>query len=394
MTNLSKHSKSTMLIILSLILSACDSRISSPGLKSVVVPVPSILDFGNFDTTQILTLQSSRGDNLRWKVQSTSKYVEISPDSGCVSLQPDTLTIRVHRTPRNIGTFTHNITLTDFLNEKKSTIQVKFNNIAPELVLSPSVLDFGRNSDSLTLFLTNSGSRGLSWSVIEEFPWCTVNPNAGYLNRDRERVDVLLNRDSLPPGELTKTIIFRHAQSDKELHLNLLEGEMIMESNFESVANFNEFWNIWDQDSSQPYGLDTWGIVHDTDRGGNVLWSNGQGSISTGVRGHDGGINANLDLKAEKQLDLSRYKMVTYQLQILREFQWQDELLRLYFSGFEGGALVSFSSSSNGWESFDYTFSNHTRFQASMDIEINYLTPQPVEGKIGAKIDDLEVWVK
>lgn len=395
MTKLFNFTALSILAITMLVFSGCDSsRISAPGMESVVVPSPNLLDFGNFDTVRTLTLRSTRGDSLNWKVQSSSIYVEVSPDSGYVTHQPVTLTILIHRTPRNIGTSTHSIRLTETVSDLKSTIQVKFSNLAPELVLSTALLDFGRHTDSLSLSLTNSGSHNLHWSVEENYPWLNLSPTEGFLVGEPKNVLVSLNRDSLPPGDLVKAIQFRHGQISKELAIKFQEGEMIWGSNFESEANLLEFWDIWDQDTGQLFGIDTWGIVRDFERGGKVLWCNGQGIISSGIPGHDGGINANFALKSAKYLDLSRHKMVTFKLQMLREFYWQDELLRLYFSGFEDGILVSYSTSSNGWESFDYSFTNNARFPQPINIQFNYLASNPAEGLVGAKIDDLEVWVK
>jgi hypothetical protein len=98
---------------------------------------------------------------------------------------------------------------------KESTVQARANNIvdvtlAPEPVIpilktNVKSLDFGKDSETLSLEITNTGKGSLDWHIEHESTWFSCSPTAGSTTKEKSTVVITVNRKQMERGSYRQT---------------------------------------------------------------------------------------------------------------------------------------------------------------------------------------------
>jgi uncharacterized protein YjdB len=98
---------------------------------------------------------------------------------------------------------------------KESTVQARANNIvditlAPEPVIpilktNVKSLDFGKDSETLSLEITNTGKGSLDWHIEHESTWFSCSPTAGSTTKEKSTVVITVNRKQMEKGTYRQT---------------------------------------------------------------------------------------------------------------------------------------------------------------------------------------------
>ncbi|MDR1556107.1 MAG: Ig-like domain-containing protein, partial [Tannerellaceae bacterium] len=98
---------------------------------------------------------------------------------------------------------------------KESTVQARANNIVDiSLVLEPVVpilkinhksLDFGKDSETLSLEISNTGKGSLDWRIEQESSWFSCSPSAGSTGKEKSTVVVTVSRTQKEKGTYRQT---------------------------------------------------------------------------------------------------------------------------------------------------------------------------------------------
>lgn len=206
------------------------------------------------------------------------------------------------------------------------------------------------------------------------------------------RVHVL--RDSLAPGSYHELIEVYTNGGNELVDVAVTEGTRIWRYDFIDEVQLNRAWEIWDEDSSATYGIDKWGITFDSLRNEPVAWCNGNGGLRSRKWGYDGGMRAAMLLRPEERPNVNGADWVTVQFWMMRELQSDSDIVRVSINGVGGYTTEFWTEGSHGWEQLRYSFDNRQHFLQPVNIQFNFNSILPAEGYAGAKLDDIEVWVR
>ncbi len=79
--------------------------------------------------------------------------------------------------------------------------------IVPVLSVTPAKLEFGSETTTLALDITNTGKGSLQWSVSEEIDWLSCQPDKGTTTNESSSVVFKVSRDRLERGHYSETIV-------------------------------------------------------------------------------------------------------------------------------------------------------------------------------------------
>ena len=88
-----------------------------------------------------------------------------------------------------------------------SSVQVALSPIQPVLNVEPEILDFGDETTSLALDITNTGKGILEWTIDEEIDWITCSMASGYTTDKVTSVVIKASREGMEKGSYTETIV-------------------------------------------------------------------------------------------------------------------------------------------------------------------------------------------
>ena len=73
--------------------------------------------------------------------------------------------------------------------------------------VTPSLLDFGRNTNILPLEIRNGGQGTLIWSIVEDLPWLSVNPVSGKTTTEPSVLSVTVDRSLVAEDSKTGSFV-------------------------------------------------------------------------------------------------------------------------------------------------------------------------------------------
>ncbi|MDR2809599.1 MAG: Ig-like domain-containing protein [Tannerellaceae bacterium] len=98
---------------------------------------------------------------------------------------------------------------------KESKVQARVNNVVdvtmekepiiPVLAVSDKSLDFGEDSETLSLYITNTGNGELKWSIKYEPGWFVCSPLTGTTAKEKSTVVVTASRNQMQKGSYQQT---------------------------------------------------------------------------------------------------------------------------------------------------------------------------------------------
>lgn len=183
---------------------------------TTTTPDPSLqvsttaLDFGNSLTTRQFSI-SNGGPGSFFYTTSTpvgSFISSVQPANGSITSNSEQVTVAVNRDGRAPGTYTDTLTI-DAGSAGIATIDVTMSvgDAAPVLAVSPTSLDFGETTSSLSFNIMNGGGGSLDWTAVSDQAFASLSSGAGStLAGGTNGITVTVDRSALTAGNHTATI--------------------------------------------------------------------------------------------------------------------------------------------------------------------------------------------
>lgn len=171
--------------------------------------------------SQTITLNPVSTSRLRmWTASTTASWLQVSPKTGDILHDTDTLTVTVNTSGMSQGIYTDTIPIT--LVDPNGVIRTTSTSVtlnltggtstsAPSIALSPASLSFtGTAGGSVpapkTMSLTNPGGGRLSWNITPSAPWLVVTPTTGTTSTETDTISVTANTAGLAEGSYSEML--------------------------------------------------------------------------------------------------------------------------------------------------------------------------------------------
>ena len=220
----------------------------------------SLLDFGTDLDDISLTLSNTGNGSLQWRVKDLPSCITSSLTSGTLlpggkkivtlSLDRDAVTSDINRT----------IIFSDGENEIPVTVIAAKSE--GKLQISKNLLDFGTDTEELSITLSNIGNGSLQWEVKDLPSYISFSESIGSLLPGGSKiVKVRVNRDAIS-ASINRSLIITDGKSDISLSIMVTKvqkwaemviypktlsfGETLSTKTFtiENVGNANLSWNV------------------------------------------------------------------------------------------------------------------------------------------------------
>jgi len=112
---------------------------------------------------------------------------------------------------------------------------------APILSVDSTEIDFGSDTDSLAVSLSNTGNGVLSWSISGLESWLSVSPTSGDILSTTENLLITVNRTGLEIGNYSTTLIITSDVGNSEINISMEVIENISNSLLTGLVSL---WNL------------------------------------------------------------------------------------------------------------------------------------------------------
>lgn len=102
-----------------------------------------------------------------------------------------------------------------------SSVQVSMEPIVPILKVTPVELDFGQETSTLALDISNSGKGSLQWTINEKIDWLTCAPSSGTTNKESSSVVVSVSRAKMERGNYNGTLVISSNGGSQEISVSM-----------------------------------------------------------------------------------------------------------------------------------------------------------------------------
>jgi hypothetical protein len=171
--------------------------------------VPTI-DFGTSQINTSFTISNNSGvGTITWTAATSVIWLSVSPTSGTFSTSAATITVTANRSGLPFGNYTGTINLTS--NAGNITIPVTLsvlNPNAPQLTVSPTLLQFGDATAMMIVNVQNTGTGKLTWSATPSQNWISLSKTSDSITTGLTPINVTVTRSSLSSGSYSGQIAF------------------------------------------------------------------------------------------------------------------------------------------------------------------------------------------
>ena len=171
-------------------------------------------------TAQMVTFSKKSFIPKNWTATAASSWLMISPASGTIATEVDTISVQVNPDGLSTGTYSgsFNIAIADKNGKiQTATIPVTFvistggTTTAPSIFLNPPILSFsgtvgGANPLARTVNLVNSAGGTLTWSMMESAAWLALNITSGTTTTESDQVSASVSVQRLTAGTYNTVI--------------------------------------------------------------------------------------------------------------------------------------------------------------------------------------------
>ena len=204
------------------------------GILGLLLPAGEILAFPYTPTTltftaaegtssppaQMVTFSRKSFVQKNWTATATPSWLMISPASGTISTEQDTISVQVNPSGLSAGTYSgfFNIEVTGKNDRiQTATIPVTFvvstngTTTTPSMILNPTSLSFsgtagGANPLAKTINLANPTGGTLTWSMTESSAWLALNITSGTTTTETDQVSASVSVQGLAAGTYSTVI--------------------------------------------------------------------------------------------------------------------------------------------------------------------------------------------
>jgi hypothetical protein len=186
---------------------------------------PSTLTFtatsgGPTPPAQAVTFSKKTLVARNWTVTETSPWLTVSPASGTVTREQNTITVQVNQLGLSAGTYNSivQIAIADrYGRYQTESVTVSLivsgggTTTSPSILLNPTSLSFsgaagGANPLARTMNLLNPTGGTLTWNMTESAPWLALNTAAGTTTTETDQVSASVNIQGLAAGTYSTVI--------------------------------------------------------------------------------------------------------------------------------------------------------------------------------------------
>lgn len=188
-----------LILILCIPHTSCKKQSTTPVIDDLTRPVIwmdqhsiyfSAIEQGPNPSSQTLKIKNSGEQTLEYALSSDADWVHFSPDSGKSTDQPNDHTISVNKAgmAAQDQEYTAKIMVTSsqaYNNPQEITVSLKIEKeLPPRIGINTKQLSFkategGKNPDSQTIKIRNTGEGTLSYSITSDMPWMSILPASG-----------------------------------------------------------------------------------------------------------------------------------------------------------------------------------------------------------------------
>lgn len=129
-------------------------------------------------------------------------------------VEPGTYTVQASKTSYHTNT-----TIVSIVAGETASADIQLTPQGPELAVSTTLLNFGTSSTNLTFNISNTGVGTLTWNIISNANWVTVNPANGSTETETDVVTVTVNRTGMSYGNHYETITVTSNTNSKTIDL-------------------------------------------------------------------------------------------------------------------------------------------------------------------------------
>lgn len=167
------------------------------------------LDFGTTQTTATFIIGNATSiGSINYSIAKSVDWLSLSATSGTITTGTATITVTASRTNLSFGNYSTTLSITSNGGNKDVTVTMTVANPnAPQLTVSPLLLDFSTNLSQLTFTVRNSGTGKIDWATSSVQQWISILPSKDSTRTEVDQVTVTVNRNSLPPTDYTGEII-------------------------------------------------------------------------------------------------------------------------------------------------------------------------------------------
>ena len=179
-------------------------------IKAVLSASVPTIDFGTSQTNTSFILSDSTGvGSITWTATSSVNWLSISPSNGTLSTSASTITVIANRTGLAFGNYTAAINITSNAGNIiiPATLSV-INPNAPQLTVSPSLLQFGNSITTMVVNVQNTGTGTLNWSATPLQNWISLSTSSASITTGLTPINVTVARSSLSAGSYSGQITF------------------------------------------------------------------------------------------------------------------------------------------------------------------------------------------
>ncbi len=171
-------------------------------VEAVIHLVPDSLYFELWEDKKQVIIWNIGVGNLYFKAKPEEKWIKIEPDTGKIKSQ-DYQVVMVTIDKKNLSPGTHKPeVIFDCSPAKAGTLLVVVNIPEPGyLNVEPQLIDMGAEEELEYFWITNTGVARIYWSITPQVNWITVDPDEGFTEKERDVVEVRVDRSLLAkPG--------------------------------------------------------------------------------------------------------------------------------------------------------------------------------------------------
>ena len=155
-----------------------------------------------------------------WTATAASPWLIISPASGTISREQDTISVQVNPSGLSTGTYSSSFDIAvtgKYDRIRTATIPVTLvvstggTTVTPSMLLNPASLSFsgtagGANPLAQTINLLNPTGGTLSWTMTESAPWLALNITTGTTTTETDQVSASVGISGLSAGTYSTII--------------------------------------------------------------------------------------------------------------------------------------------------------------------------------------------
>ena len=165
----------------------------------------STIDFNTSQTFSSFYINNGTSiGTINYSITKNADWLTISPTSGTITTGNATISVNVTRTGLSIGNYTAIITVNTNVGTKDVYVTMTIPNPnAPQLTVSPLLLDYGSSLSQLMFTIRNSGTGKIDWTAGSLQSWISVVPSNDSTRIEIDEIKVNVNRTDLPPANYT-----------------------------------------------------------------------------------------------------------------------------------------------------------------------------------------------